>query len=44
MKRVLSILFLIRFPTIITMGQDSQFALPSIEAEKELPGEGTLRI
>ena len=43
MKRVLSILFLILFPTIITMGQDSQFALPSIEAEKDLPGEGTLR-
>ena len=43
MKRVLSILFLILFPTIITMGQDSQFALPSIEAEKDLPGEGMLR-
>lgn len=43
MSRLFPILFLLLFYSFDTFGQDSPYTLPSVEAEKDLPGEGKLR-
>ncbi|MBA63312.1 MAG: G-D-S-L family lipolytic protein [Planctomycetaceae bacterium] len=43
MKRLCTILCLILLPSLYASGQEGKYALPSVEAEKSLPGEGKLR-
>ncbi len=43
MLRTLALIGILLIPSISLNGQENQYALPSVEAEKTLPGEGKLR-
>ena len=43
MSRLFTLLYLALIPTLTAYAQQDKYALPSVAAEKDLPGEGTLR-
>ena len=43
MSRLFTLLYLALIPTLTAYAQQEKYALPSVAAEKDLPGEGTLR-
>ena len=43
MSRLFTIIYLALIPTLTVHAQQDKYALPSVAAEKDLPGEGALR-